>query len=263
MRTACCFTVLVCLMCPASVAQQPPSDLAPALRTRSTVAKAATEPSLAKTAAVFRAYLRDIAESRFDVRSTITVYGANEIPDKTIRKKHKFGVQGVRFDDFYARVNFKADRGTFWLQTIPDHVVFFDPLVVSRADKSLDSVQFEAFIRDAKTLKVSYRSANDCSAFEHGDSKALQWRLKAWCGEGVLTLDTATLLPVSTSFHARGLPLIDGKNRLDDYQVEQEFQVLQTADGSGTRILPKKVTATFMTEKGKIVVENEFVLLNK
>ncbi|MFB3815749.1 MAG: hypothetical protein ACE14L_16725 [Terriglobales bacterium] len=206
-------------------------------------------------------HMRDLAETPLDVQTTITYLDGPGRIRKVKRNKHRFEVTRVRWGDdpafaFSAR---RLHRGTAGEQMFADYGVFYPPFFLGAAD---DQYVFPTISESGDTSVVGYRSKDlSCRAFEPLRNPVFKFKLTVWCGEGKFTLATPGLLLTGSEFRAWDLPVANGERELRGYSMQAELQQLELPGTNRPLVLPRKVIAILETERGRTVVESEYVPL--
>ncbi|MFB3812844.1 MAG: hypothetical protein ACE14L_01935 [Terriglobales bacterium] len=214
--------------------------------------------ALEKFRSVLQNYLRDMAETPLEVTSTVRIFDLSGKLRKVRRNKYQFEVTSFRKGgEASVSAHSKGLKGPSWQQMYTDSAAVFAAFAIAEGH---EAYSIEVHNTGGAPLAVLYRSARECKSFEPGPSKDEQWRLALWCGAGQITFDKDDLVPVDARFEAAGLPQESGKNTLRSYYVQQEFQTISLPGEKRPLCLSKKITATYGTAEGRIVVENEYML---
>lgn len=212
-------------------------------------------------AAAAKSYLRDTTELPLRVATTTQEYDAAGKLRKTRRDTHRFSIVQARPDEYKARTNVGAGTLVFHHGSMMDQV-YTDMVAV------VAGMLLRADIRHRLDLEVSrpgehpeflvyFHSAPTCAAFEMKDRHV---DLSRWCGSGEYAIDPAGYFLRHFTFEAVGSPVIDGKT-FRAYRVEETFQSVTAPGVAKPFIVPKTITATYETEKGKTVLTSDFTLL--
>lgn len=235
-------------------------------------ARAQTPPGASlvqRVAAAMRQSVRDAVEVPFDVRSTIRRYDSQGTLRKTSARKHHLQITGEKLgvrsiEGLHMRMR-HINRGDFALLRDADVIAIVPGLAVAFAGaEEPRDLELEAKQED-KRIVVTYRVTHACKAFGFDDKEKLvrgKLVLVESCGSGKVVVDAATLRPVRADFEAAGLPVTSGKETLQAFHAEEEFQAAATATGAPL-LLPKRVRMVYDTDRGRIEVESEFTVTAK
>ena len=74
-------------------------------------------------------------------------------------------------------------------------------------------------------------------------------------------MEKETFRPIRAEFRAGGLPIHNRKHSLVSYSIEETFEAAGPDARNGWIVLPKKLTATYITDQSTTTVTNFFQLL--
>jgi hypothetical protein len=212
-------------------------------------------------AASAKSYLRDTTELPLSVATTIQEFDAAGKLRRTRHDAHRFSIVQARPDEYKARTNVGAGTFVFHHGSMMDQVYTDMVAVVAgmllRADIR-EHLDFRISRPGAHPeFRVGFHSPAACTDFVMKDRHVV---LANWCGSGEYAVDPAGYALQHFSFEAAGSPMIDGK-KLRGYRVEETFQSVTAPGVAKPFIVPKTITATYETEKGKTVLTSDFTLL--
>lgn len=207
-----------------------------------------------------KSYLRDTTEVPLKVATTTEEYDSGGKLRKTRHDSHSFTIVQARPDEYKARSSVGA--GT---------LVFHHRSMIEQIDADITAMAAGMLLRpgtresfdykvsppqESPLFRLRYKSNRPCSFQINGR----HLKLDNWCGSGEYTAEPGTYALQHFTFEAAGTPVLEGKT-LKSYRVEETFQTVSMPGAAKAFVIPKTITVTYESDKGKTVLTSDFTLL--
>ncbi len=214
---------------------------------------------LESIAASAKSYLRDTTEVPLKVATTTEEYDTGGKLRKTRHDSHSFTIVQARPDEYKARSSVSA--GGF---------VFHHRSMIEQVDADITAMAAGMLLRPGNRenfdygvsppgkgplFRLRYRSNRPCSFEINGR----HLKLDNWCGSGEYAAEPRTYALQHFTFEAAGTPVLEGK-ALKSYRVEETFQTVSVPGADKPFVIPKTITVTYESDKGKTVLNSAFTL---
>ncbi len=203
-------------------------------------------------------YARGITENRFDVSCKLNRFDPAGKLTKTKDTKHVLEFSRGIFKtagDWSATWNVRGDRKTLGLEIHTDDGALLPVFVFSPAKRSR-MIFHPATPSASGAVTVSFQPAEPCQSFKPATKGFTLNEIS--CGTGQILLDEKAAVPLRASLDGAGFPLVSGKESMDHFHVESEFEKVVVPGAKRPFIFPKRVIANFGFSGGKVTATCEY-----
>ena len=226
---------------------------------------------IARARANMRQYLEDMTERDLVISQTIT---QSDVTGRVTKVRHRDrkskGTSLKKREEGYLApsMTVQADRSFFGS---PGPLFFFEiahdaavlPIAVTLTSEafsfkpSADSTGSTPPDQNRKLeqIEISYEVREHCPAF---NTRREHLHVE-YCGTVNVVFDSAGM-PLKATFTSANMPMNVNTRKVVSWKFEESFQAVSPPESSLTIILPKNLKSTYETDKGNIMIENDYAL---
>ena len=229
---------------------------------------------VARARANMKQYLEDMTERDLVIRETITQF---DVAGRVIKVQHRDrkskGTSLKKREEGYLApsMTVQADRSFFGS---PGPLFFFEvahaaavlPIAVTLTSEGLSlkgvdentgtrSQNENTNAHNVRQIEISYEVREHCPAF---DTRREHLHVE-YCGTVNVVFDSAGM-PLKATFTSANVPMDVNTRKVVSWTFEESFQAVSLPDSSLPLILPRDLKSTYETDKGNIVIENDYAL---